>query len=70
MFLPGREFDLQVDSLRDDRVGSSIEESKSDRRYRGCSEFVSSGESGVDKTMSWAGVDQSLEGVVGDGIGD
>ena len=70
MFLPRREFDSQVDSLHDDGVGSAIKVSKSDQCNWVGIKFVFEGESGVNETVSRAGVNQSLEGMVGDGIGD
>ena len=51
MFLPGREFDLQVDSLQDNRVGSAIEELESDQQDWVCVEFVFSDETGIDKSV-------------------
>ena len=52
MFLPRREYDLQVDNLHDDRVGSAIKESKNDWWDQVCVEFMFSGEAGVNETVS------------------
>ena len=65
MFLPGRECDFQGDGLGDDRVGSAVEKLKGYWWNQICLEFVFSGEVSVDETVSWAGVEQSLKGVVG-----
>ena len=52
MFLPGRECDLQVDSLCDDRVRSAIKELKSDQQNRSSAAFVLGGKVSVDETVS------------------
>ena len=49
MFVPGREFDLQVDSLCDDGVGSAVEELESDQQDWVHVEIVFCGEVSVDE---------------------
>ena len=60
---------MQWDSTRAFAIrnlGSAIEEPKSDWWNQICMEFVFSGETSADETVSWAGVNQSLEGMVSD----
>ena len=69
MFPPGRECDLQVDGLHDDRVGCTIEKLEGYQRDWSCVELVFGSEASVDEIVSRAAVNQSLEGMVGNIIG-
>jgi len=66
---PGRKVDLQVQGLRDDRIGGSINESKFDRWNAICREVLSLNEYIIDEGVGRSRIHKGLQDRVRKGVG-